>query len=78
MPRTWTLRGIVRAVLPQANIVILTHEDIPGFMASMTMGFPVQDPKLVQGLDIGATVRFTLTGVPPNLVITAITREDQS
>ena len=77
MPRTWTVRGIVRAVLPQANVVILTHEDIPGFMGSMTMGFPVQDPKLYQGLDIGATVRFTLTGVPPNLVITAITREDQ-
>ncbi|SRR6266849_5889679 len=75
--RTWTVRGIVRAVLPQANVVILTHEDIPGFMGSMTMGFPVQDPKLYQGLDIGATVRFTLTGVPPNLVITAITREDQ-
>jgi Cu/Ag efflux protein CusF len=77
MPRTWTVRGIVRAVLPQANVVILTHEDIPGVMASMTMGFPVQDPKLFQGLDIGATVRFTLTGAPPNLVITAIAREDQ-
>ena len=77
MPRTWTVRGIVRAVLPQANVVILTHEDIPGVMASMTMGFPVDDPKLVQGLDIGAPVRVTLTGAPPNLVITAIAREDQ-
>ena len=46
-------------------------------MASMTMGFPVDDPKLVQGLDIGAPVRVTLTGAPPNLVITAIAREDQ-
>ena len=75
MPRTWTLRGIVRAVLPQANIVILTHADIPGFMASMTMGFLVKDPALYQGLDIGETVRFTLTGTPPNVVITAIERE---
>lgn len=77
VPRTWTVRGIVRAVLPQANVVILTHEDIPGFMGSMTMGFAVKDPKLYQGLDIGETVRFTLTGVPPDVVITAITREDQ-
>ncbi len=75
VPRTWTVRGVVRAVLPQANVVILTHEDIPGFMASMTMGFPVKDAKLVQGLDIGETVRFTLAGVPPDLVITAIDRE---
>ena len=75
VPRTWTVRGVVRAVLPQANVVILTHEDIPGFMTSMTMGFPVKDPKLVQELDIGETVRFTLSGVPPDLVITAIDRE---
>jgi Cu/Ag efflux protein CusF len=78
IPRTWTVRGIVRAVLPQANVVILTHEDIPGFMGSMTMGFPVQDPKFYEGLDIGETVRFTLTGVPPNLVITAIERREKS
>ncbi len=75
VPRTWTVRGVVRAVLPQANVVILTHEDVPGYMTSMTMGFPVKDPKLAEGLDIGETVRFTLTGVPPDLVITAITRE---
>src|SRR5439155_9062850 len=75
LTRTWTVRGIVRAILPQANIVILTHEDIPGFMASMTMGFLVKDPALYQGLDIGETVRFTLTGTPPNVVITAIERE---
>ena len=75
VPGTWTVRGIVRAVLLPANVVILTHEDIPGFMASMTMGFPVKDPKLVEGLDIGATVRFTLTGIPPDLAITAISRE---
>jgi Cu/Ag efflux protein CusF len=78
VPRSWTVRGVVRAVLPQANVVILTHEDIPGYMAPMTMGFPVKDPKLVQGLDIGETVRFTLTGVPPDLVITAIAREGRS
>lgn len=77
-PRTWTVRGIVRAVLPQANVVILTHEDIPGFMGSMTMGFPVQDPTFYEGLDVGETVRFTLTGVPPNLVITAIERGEKS
>jgi hypothetical protein len=35
----------------------------------------VKDPKLVEGLDIGERVRFTVTGVPPDLVITAITRE---
>ncbi len=77
LPRSWTVRGVVRAVLPQANVVVLTHEAIPGFMESMTMGFPVKSPELSQGLDIGETVRFTLTGVPPDVVITAIARDDR-
>ncbi|HXJ82233.1 MAG TPA: copper-binding protein [Candidatus Methylomirabilis sp.] len=75
-PRSWTVRGVVRAVLPQANVVILTHEDIPGYMTPMTMGFPVKDAKLAERLTIGETVRFTLSGVPPDLVITAIDRDD--
>jgi hypothetical protein len=40
------------------------------------MVYPVKDPALYQGLDIGATVRVTLTGVPPDVVITAIEREN--
>jgi len=75
--RTWTLRGVVRAVLPQGNIVILTHEEIPGLMGPMTMGFRVNDPKLYQGLDIGDSVRFTLSGVPPDVVITSLVRENK-
>jgi Cu/Ag efflux protein CusF len=41
----------------------------------MTMGFRVHDPKLYLGLDIGDTVRFTLTGTPPNVEITALAKE---
>lgn len=73
--RSWTIRGVVRAVLPDMNVVVLTHEDIPGYMGAMTMGFRVHEPQLYRGLDIGEPVRFTLKGVPPNLVITAIARE---
>ena len=73
--RTWTLRGVVRAVLPDLNVIVLTHEEIPGYMAPMTMGFRVHEPQLYRGLDIGENVRFTLKGVPPNVVITAIARD---
>jgi Cu/Ag efflux protein CusF len=62
-------------VLPELNVVVLTHEDLAGFMGSMTMGFRVHDPKLYEGLDIGDIVRFTLTGVPPNVEITAVAKE---
>ncbi|HYB41084.1 MAG TPA: copper-binding protein [Candidatus Methylomirabilis sp.] len=73
--RAFSTRGVVRAVFPDRNVVVLTHEDIPGYMPAMTMGFPVQEPRLYEGLDIGETVRVTLRGVPPNLVITAIARD---
>lgn len=73
--RTWHARGVVRAVLPELNVVVLTHEDLPGYMGSMTMGFRVHDPKLYDGLDIGDTVRFTLTGAPPDVEITALAKD---
>ena len=73
--RTWQARGVVRAVLPELNVVVLTHEDLVGYMGSMTMGFRVHDPKLYEGLDIGDRVRFTLTGVAPNVEITALAKE---
>ena len=71
--RTWTLRGVVRAVLPDMNVVVLTHEDIPGYMGPMTMGFRVHEPQLYRGLDIGDPVRFTLNGVPPAAPFTDLT-----
>ena len=73
--RTWQARGVVRAVLPELNVVVLTHEDLVGYMGSMTMGFRVHDPKLYEVLDIGDRVRFTLTGVAHNVEITALAKE---
>lgn len=74
--QTWTVEGVVRAVIPEINVVILTHEEIPGYMpASMTMGFRTQDPKLLEGLEVGDAIRFTLRGVPPNVLIIALTRQ---
>ena len=70
--RVFQARGVIRAVLPEINVVVLTHDDIVGFMPAMTMGFRIRDPQLLQGLMVGDTVRFTLRGVPPNLVIVGI------
>lgn len=76
--REWTARGVVRSVLPEINVLVLTHEEIPGFMPSMTMGFRAQNPRLYNGLQVGDRIRFTLRGVPPNVTIVAVTREGKS
>jgi Cu/Ag efflux protein CusF len=77
--QTWMVKGVVRAVIPEIQVIVLTHDEIPGFMAAgMTMGFKVKDPKLLERARVGDVVRFTLTGVPPDVEITALATEGQS
>jgi len=77
--QTWVVKGVVRAVIPEIQVLVLTHDEIPGFMsAGMTMGFKVKDAKLLERTHVGDVVRFTLTGVPPDLQITALATEGQS
>ena len=77
--QTWVVKGIVRAVIPEIQVVVLTHDEIPGFMpAGMTMGFKAQNAKILEGARTGDVVRFTLTGVPPDVQITALVKEGAS
>jgi Cu/Ag efflux protein CusF len=71
-------QGVVRAVLPEINVVVLSHDEIAGYMTPMTMGFRVRDARLLQGLEAGDVVRFTLRGIPPNLEISDIARVGKS
>lgn len=71
-PREYRAEGVVRAVLPDIDVIVITHEEIPGYMPSMTMGFRATSPKIYERLDVGDAVRFTLRGTPPNLAIVAV------
>ena len=70
--REYQATGVVRAGLAEVGILVVTHGDIPGYMPSMTMGFRVASPKILESVKPGDAVRFTLRGTPPNLAITAI------
>jgi Cu/Ag efflux protein CusF len=70
--REWVVGGVVRAILPELDVLVITHSEITGLMAPMTMGFHAASPKIHKGISIGDEVRFTLRGVPPNVAITAI------
>ena len=77
--QTWIVKGVVRAVLPEIQVVVLTHDEIPGLMpAGMTMGFKVQNPRILERARPGDVVRFTLKGVPPDVRITALVKEGRS
>jgi protein SCO1/2 len=61
-PQTWhyEVRGLVRNTPPGHQAVELEHEDIPGFMPSMTMPFIARDPQEIAHLQIGDAISFRL------------------
>jgi Cu/Ag efflux protein CusF len=72
---TGTALGIVRGVFPQKDLLYLTHEDIPGLMPSMTMGFRTEDPELTRGLVPGDQVQFTVQKTGKEYVVIALRKE---
>jgi Cu/Ag efflux protein CusF len=52
--------GKVIAVVPASHEIVLTHGEIKGFMDAMTMGYPVQPPSLLERVQPGDAVRFTI------------------
>jgi protein SCO1/2 len=55
---TYEIRGVVRDLEPADSTLIIEHEDVPGFMPSMTMPFTVRDPAAMEGVEIGDALSF--------------------
>jgi Cu/Ag efflux protein CusF len=73
--REWKdVAGVVRGVMPEMGVVVLSHADMAGYMRPMTMGFKAESPKLYEGLEVGDAVSFTLRGSPPRVRITSIVK----
>ena len=53
-------RGVVRGFSPDRSTVEIQHENIPGFMPSMTMPFIARDPRQVADLKIGEAISFRM------------------
>lgn len=54
------LKGKVVAVNKEAGTVTLAHDAIPGYMAAMTMEYPVKDPWVFNVVKPGQTLQATL------------------
>ena len=52
--------GEVVATVPKASQIVLEHDEIKGFMDAMTMGYRIDPPSLLAGLEQGDKVRFTI------------------
>lgn len=55
----YPLRGVVTRKLEEKKLVLVQHQEIPGFMRAMTMAFSVPDdvwPQLAPGMHLTATL----------------------
>jgi protein SCO1/2 len=53
-------RGVVRGFSPDRSTIEIQHENIPGFMPSMTMPFAARDPKQIADLRTGDAISFRM------------------
>jgi protein SCO1/2 len=67
--RSYQVRGIVRGFAPDRSTVSIEHEDIPGFMPSMTMPFSVKNQKEIAGLKIGDAISFRMSVTDKDLFL---------
>lgn len=53
-------RGLVRGTAPDHKTIEIEHEDIPGFMPSMTMPFSARDESEIANVQTGDAISFRL------------------
>lgn len=70
-------KGRVVAIDNDAGVLTIDHEEIPNIMMAMTMPFPVEDKKLLEGLAVDDAVAFDVEQKPV-LTIVAVRKIDPS
>ena len=48
------------AVVPERHQLVVDHAEIKGFMGAMTMGYRTDPPALLEGIQAGDRIRFTI------------------
>ena len=59
--QVFQVKGTIIELHPEEKSVRIKHEEIPGYMAAMTMSFDVRDTNELAGLEAGDTVAFRMT-----------------
>ncbi|MFZ4628015.1 MAG: copper-binding protein [Blastocatellia bacterium] len=62
--REYSLRGRVETIDPGRKRAVIAHEEIPGYMKPMTMGFSIPDEKVLQSLHSGDRIEARLVFDP--------------
>ena len=76
--RVFEVRGIVRGFAPDGSSIDIQHEDIPGFMPSMTMPFTVRNQKEIAGLKLGDAISFRMMVTEKDLLLDQVRKIAES
>jgi Cu/Ag efflux protein CusF len=66
--QTVVSEGKVVAVVPNNSQLVIEHGEIKNFMGPMTMGYPANPSSLLEGLNAGDRIRFTID-VPRKTIV---------
>ena len=58
--KEYQMRGEIMGLDSSAHVATIRHENIPGFMNAMTMGYPVKDKAEFSNLKVGDTITATV------------------
>jgi len=72
--KTYNSTGVIKAFDPGALLVIIDHEDIPGFMSAMEMSFPVANAAVLNGIAAGDKVTFALENTGGKVSVVSMTK----
>lgn len=56
----YDVTGLLLKVDPSGPTIVVSCREIPGYMDAMAMPFAVHDPKMIDGLEPGAIIEFSL------------------
>jgi len=73
-PTSYTVRGMFARAEDDGVTMTVRHEEIPGYMASMTMPFKVSDGALLDGLAYGDKIEFALQVDDDGMLVTSIAK----
>lgn len=57
--RRFAVKGVVQEVREEGKVLVIDHEEMPGYMRAMIMPFRVKDPAQAAGLEPGDEIEFT-------------------
>jgi Cu/Ag efflux protein CusF len=58
--KQYPVKGVIVDLVPERHSLIIAHEEIPGYMAAMTMSYPVKEGEQYEQLKPGSTITAIL------------------